>query len=317
MEVIRSLSQLRAHHQECVATIGNFDGVHLGHQAVFEQLIDKSRDLNLPSVVISFEPQPQEFFMPDQAPARLTRLREKVLALRQFPLDRLLCLRFNQHLANWSPETFISQVLVEGLSVKYLIVGDDFRFGARRKGDFHTLENAGKQYGFQVVNTPTRSLENERISSTRVRKALQNGDMNEAARLLGRPYSLCGRVAHGAKLGRQLGFPTANISLNRHAIPVKGVFAVRMLGIDNRSYFGVANVGNRPTVAGGEPKPLLETHLFDFNQDIYGKYVEIELLHHLRSEQKFASLDALKYQITQDIEKAKLFFTTFLNEFKL
>lgn len=307
MEVIRSLSQLRARHQDCVATIGNFDGVHLGHQAVFAQLIEKSKKLQLPSVVISFEPQPQEFFVPNQAPARLTRLREKVLALRQFPLNRLLCLRFNRQLASWSPEAFISQVLVDGLSVKYLIVGDDFRFGAQRKGDFHTLENAGKQYGFKVVNTPTRILENERISSTRVRQALQNSDMTEATRLLGRPYSLCGRVAHGAKLGRQLGSPTANISLNRHAIPVKGVFAVRVLGIDNQAYFGVANVGKRPTV-GGEPKPLLEAHLFDFNQEIYGKYLEIELLHHLRNEQKFPNLDALKFQIFQDIENAKLFF---------
>lgn len=308
MEMIRSLSQLRAHHQDCVATIGNFDGVHLGHQAVFAQLIEKSKELQLPSVVITFEPQPQEFFLPHQAPARLTRLREKVLALRQFPLDRLLCLRFNQHLANWSPEAFISQVLVDGLSIKYLIVGDDFRFGAQRKGCFYTLQNAGEQYGFEVAHTPTRLLENERISSTRVRKALQNNNMQEAARLLGRPYSLCGRVAHGAKLGRQLGFPTANIHLFRTAVPVKGVFAVRMLGIDNKDYFGVANVGNRPTVAGGEPKPLLETHLFDFNQDIYGKYVEIELLHHLRSEQKFPNLEILKAQINQDIENAKLFF---------
>jgi len=305
MEVIRSLSQLRAHHQDCVATIGNFDGVHLGHQAVFAQLIEKSKELQLPSVVISFEPQPQEFFVPNQAPARLTRLREKVLALRQFPLDRFLCLRFNRQLANWSPEAFISQVLVDGLSIKYLIVGDDFRFGAQRKGDFYTLKNAGEKYGFKVVNTPTRMLENERISSTRVRKALQNNEMNEAARLLGRPYSLCGRVAHGAKLGRQLGFPTANISLNRHAIPVKGVFAVRVLGIDEKPYFGVANVGNRPTV-GGELKPLLEAHLFDFNQDIYGKYLEIELLHHLRGEHKFSSLEALKSQISQDIENARL-----------
>ncbi len=310
MEVIRNLSQLRARHQQCVATIGNFDGVHLGHQAVFAQLIEKSQELQLPSTVITFEPQPQEFFVPHQAPARLTRLREKVLALRRFPLDRLLCLHFSQHLANWSPEAFISQVLVDGLSIKYLIVGDDFRFGAQRKGDFHTLESAGKKYGFEVAHTATKELENERISSTRVRKALQNNDLNEAARLLGRPYSLCGRVAHGAKLGRQLGFPTANISLNRHAIPVKGVFAVRMLGIDDRAYFGVANVGNRPTV-GGELKPLLEAHLFDFNQDIYGKYVEIELLHHLRGEQKFPNLDALKSQIAQDIENAHLFFTTF------
>jgi riboflavin kinase / FMN adenylyltransferase len=311
MEIIRSLSQLRARHQQCVATIGNFDGVHLGHQAVFAQLIEKSQQLELPSTVITFEPQPQEFFVPDQAPARLTRLREKVLALRRFPLDRLLCLHFNQHLANWSPEAFISQVLVDGLSIKYLIVGDDFRFGAQRKGNFYTLQKAGEQYGFEVAHTATKMLENERISSTRVRKSLQNNEMNEAARLLGRPYSLCGRVAHGAKLGRQLGFPTANISLNRHAISVKGVFAVSVLGIDEKPYFGVANVGYRPTIAGGEPKPLLETHLFDFNKDIYGKYVEIELLHHLRGEQKFSSLDALKSQIAQDIKKAQLFFTTF------
>lgn len=309
MEVIRSLSQLRARHQCCVATIGNFDGVHLGHQAVFAQLIEKSKELQLPSTVITFEPQPQEFFTPHQAPARLTRLREKVLALRRFPLDRLLCLHFNRQLASWSPDTFISQVLVDGLSIKYLIVGDDFRFGAQRAGDFHTLERAGKHYGFEVVHTATKELEKERVSSTRVRKALQNNDLNEVARLLGRPYSLCGRVAHGAKVGRQLGFPTANIFLHRRVLPVKGVFAVRMLGINDRAYLGVANVGNRPTI-GGNLKPLLEVHLFDFNQNIYGKYVEIELLHHLRDEQKFPHLDALTTQISQDIEKAKLFFSS-------
>jgi riboflavin kinase / FMN adenylyltransferase len=305
MEVIRSLIQLRPHHQPCVATIGNFDGVHRGHQCVFEQLIEKAAAQGLPSVVISFEPQPQEFFARTQAPPRLTRLREKVLALRRFPIDRLLCLRFNQALASWSAADFIERVLVDGLGVRYLIVGDDFRFGCGRTGDYASLQAAGRQYGFEVANTPTFLLEGQRVSSTRVRAALNAGDMTEAVRLLGRPYTLCGRVAHGARLGRQLGFPTANIQLHRQSAPLLGVFAVQVRGLAAQPWPGVANLGMRPSVAGGEARPLLEVHLFDFNRDIYGKQLEIEFLSRLREERKFASFDALRQQIAADAAQAR------------
>jgi len=305
MEVIRSLVQLRPHHQPCVATIGNFDGVHRGHQCVFEQLIEKAAAQGLPSVVISFEPQPHEFFARTLAPPRLTRLREKVLALRRFPIDRLLCLRFNQALASWSAAAFIERVLVNGLGVRYLIVGDDFRFGRGRTGDYASLQAAGRQYGFEVTNTPTFLLEGQRVSSTRVRAALNAGDMAEAARLLGRPYTLCGRVAHGARLGRQLGFPTANIQLHRQSAPLLGVFAVQVRGLAAQPWPGVANLGMRPTVAGGEARPLLEVHLFGFNRDIYGKQLEVEFLSRLREERKFASFDALRHQIAADAAQAR------------
>lgn len=307
MDVIRSLSQLRPHHQQCVATIGNFDGVHLGHQAVFAQLIEKAQSLNLPAVVISFEPQPQEFFVPDKAPPRLTRLREKIKALQQFPLQRLLCLRFNAQLANLSAQDFIQQVLVDGLAVRYLIVGDDFRFGKGRQGNFALLQAAGQQHGFAVSPTPTYMLNGGRVSSTRVREALSRGNMDMAQRLLGRPYSLSGRVAQGRQLGRQLGFPTANIHLHRNSVPVSGVYAVQVSGIAAHALSGIANIGVRPTVDGRGMRPLLEVHLFDFQQDIYGCYVDVALLKHLRPEQKFDGLAALKAQIEKDSVQARAF----------
>ncbi len=308
MEVIRSLSQLRPQHRECVATIGNFDGIHLGHQAVFARLIEQAQSLKLPAVIISFEPQPQEFFAPEQAPSRLTRLREKIQQLRAFPLQRLLCLRFNASLANLSAADFIQQVLVEGLAVRYLIVGDDFRFGKGRQGDFSLLQAAGQQHGFAVEHTPTFMLQGGRVSSTRVREALSRGNMDAAKRLLGRPYSLSGRVAHGRQLGRQLGFPTANIHLHRHSVPVSGVFAVSVSGVGAQALPGVANIGVRPTLDGAGMRPLLEVHLFDFQADIYGAQVEVGLLKWLRGEQKFSSLDALKAQIQQDSAQARAFW---------
>ncbi len=308
MELIRSLSQLHPHHQQCVATIGNFDGVHLGHQAVFAQLIDKAQSLNLPSQVISFEPQPQEFFVPDKAPPRLTRLREKVQILQQFPISRMLCLRFNSQLANLSAEDFITRVLVDGLAIRYLIVGDDFRFGRGRQGNFALLQAAGDKYGFEVANTPTFMRGGGRVSSTRVREALSRGNMDVAQRLLGHAYSLNGRVAHGRQLGRQLGFPTANIHLHRKSVPVKGVFAVSVTGIAAQPLPAIANIGVRPTLDGAGMRPLLEVHLFDFQEDIYGRYVDVALLKYLRAEQKFDGLEALKRQIEKDCQAARGFF---------
>lgn len=211
MELIRGLHNLRPRHVGCVATIGNFDGVHLGHQAVLGQLVEKGQALGLPTTVIIFEPQPLEIFQPSKVPPRLTRLREKIQALKRYSVDRVLCINFNEHFAQLSAEDFIQRLLVDGLGVRYLVVGDDFQFGKGRSGNFAKLEQAGKDMGFQAVTMRTFSVDGERVSSTRVREALEQGNLEEAEKLLGRPYRMCGRVAHGDKIGRTLGIPTANI----------------------------------------------------------------------------------------------------------
>lgn len=306
MELIRGFHNLQPRHRGCVATIGNFDGVHLGHQAVLGQLAEAAGRLNLPTVVITFEPQPQEYFGAAAEAPRLTRLREKLQALRRYSVDRVLCLLFNEHLATLPAEQFIQQLLVEGLDVRYLVVGDDFRFGHRRQGNFAMLKQSGEKQGFPVVTMHSFQVDGERVSSTLVREALSKGAMGTAEKLLGRSYRMSGRVARGDQRGRDLGFPTANIHLHRHATPVRGVFAVEMFGIEGEPVEGVANVGIRPTVDG--TRSLLEVHLFDFNSDIYGRYVEVVFLHKLRDEVRFASLDALKQQIGLDAEAARQFF---------
>ena len=307
MELIRGIHNLRPRHRGCVATIGNFDGVHLGHQAVLGQLAEQAESMGLPMVVITFEPQPQEFFAPSEARPRLTRLREKYQALKRYSVDRVLCLRFDQRLASMPAEDFIDQVLVEGLDVKYLVVGDDFRFGRQRLGTFELLHQYGQQAGFPVVNMHTFSIDGERVSSTRVRDALEQGDLALAEKLLGRPYRMCGRVAHGDKRGRTIGFPTANIHLHRKTSPVQGVYAVEMFGIEGEPVKGVANVGNRPTVDG--TRSLLEVHLFDFAADIYGQYVHVHFLHKIRTEMKFDSFERLKLQIQADEKRARAWFS--------
>lgn len=306
MELIRGFHNLQPRHRGCVATIGNFDGVHLGHQAVLGQLAEAAGRLSLPTVVITFEPQPQEYFGATAETPRLTRLREKLQALRRYSVDRVLCLPFNRRLADWSAREFIDKLLVEGLDVKYLVVGDDFRFGHQRQGDFALLKQAGERYGFQVVSMHSFHVDGERVSSTRVREALAQGDMRTAEKLLGRTYRMSGRVARGDRRGRELGFPTANIHLHRRATPVRGVFAVEMFGVSGEPVAGVANVGTRPTIDG--TRTLLEVHLFDFAADIYGAYVEVVFLHKLRDEVRFASLEALKQQIALDVEAARRFF---------
>jgi len=307
MKLVRGLHNFRAEHHGCVATIGNFDGVHLGHQAVLGQLSEKAAELCLPTTVIVFEPQPQEFFAPHSAVPRLTRFREKLKALLRFSVDRVVCLHFDRCLAAMPAREFIDQVLIEGLGVRYLVVGDDFRFGAKRQGNFAMLQEAGARHGFQVVNMHTFHIDGERVSSTRVREALARGDLNEAEKLLGRPYRMCGRVAHGDKRGRSIGFPTANIHLHRKATPVQGVYAVELFGLDVEPVEGVANVGTRPTVDGTHT--LLEVHLFDFDQDIYGHHVHVDFLHKLRDECRFDSFDALKQQIERDVENARRYFS--------
>ena len=306
MELIRGLQNLKSHHHGCVASIGNFDGVHLGHQHVLGQLADKAEEMHLPAAIITFEPQPQEFFVPDRCPGRLTRFREKMKALRRLAVDRVFTLTFNRQLASMEPEAFIEEVLVRGLGVRYLVVGDDFRFGQQRRGNFEMLQQAGERHGFQVVNMHTFQLAGERVSSTRIREALKEGDLDHAEQLLGRPYRMCGRVAHGHKRGRLIGFPTANIHLHRKVSPIEGVFAVEMFGIQGEPVAGVANVGTRPTVNG--TRSILEVHLFRFSDNIYGAHVSVDFLKKLRNEQKFDSFDLLKQQILKDADEAKQYF---------
>jgi len=306
MELIRGAHNLRPEHRGCVATIGNFDGVHLGHQAVLGQLAEKADDLGLPGVVIIFEPQPMEYFAPDKAAARLSRFREKVHALRRYSVDRVLVLRFDQQFAALSASAFIEQVLVQGLDVRYLVVGDDFRFGHGRSGDFDLLCEAGREHDFEVVNMHTFYINDERVSSTRIREALLAGKLHEAEQLLGRPYRMSGRVAHGHKRGRSINYPTANIHLHRHTTPIMGVYAVEMFGIAGEPLAGVANIGSRPTVDG--TRTLLEVHLFDFDRDIYGCHVDIQFVEKIRDEQRFDSFDQLRVQIDKDAELARGIF---------
>jgi riboflavin kinase/FMN adenylyltransferase len=305
MELIHGLHNLRSRHRGCVATIGNFDGVHLGHQAVLGQLAERGTELGLPAVVVTFEPHPREFFARDTAPARLTRFREKVQALRRFSVARVVCLRFDQTLANMPAADFIQRLLVEGLAVHNLVVGDDFRFGKGREGDFAMLRAAGDAHGFQVAAMHTFNVDGERVSSTRIREALALDDLATAEKLLGRPYRMCGRVVHGDERGRTIGFPTANIHLHRDSSPVNGVYAVEVFGLDEEPLAGVANVGTRPTLGGTQSR--LEVHLFDVDADIYGRYVHVDFLHKLRPEHRFASLEELVTQIRKDATEARAF----------
>ncbi len=304
---IRGMHNLRPIHHGSVVTIGSYDGVHLGHQAIIEQVTEKSAQLNLPSVAVVFEPQPHEFFSGDEAPARLMRLREKALALFDAGVDRVCCLQFNQLLRSLSAEEFVKRVLVEGLGVKYLVIGDDFRFGCDRSGDYEFLKQAGERYGFDVCDTRTYQVDNERVSSTRIRAALEVADFPLVGRLLGKAYTVSGHVGYGQQLGRQWNVPTANVHLRRYRSPLNGVFAVSVKLPNGETANGVANVGVRPTI-GEKIKPILEVHLLDFNGDLYGKMITVEFLHKLRDEQKFSSLDLLKEQIYRDIDEAKAYF---------
>ena len=307
MRLIRGFSNLPLLPNGCVLTIGNFDGVHLGHRAVIENLAMRGHELNLPTAVMLFEPQPLEYFLADNAPSRLMRLREKILALNELPIDNIVIVRFNRTLANYEPEEFIDAILVKKLNVKHLVIGDDFHFGKARRGNFNLLKEQGTQHGFTIEKSTSYRLGDLRVSSTRIRDALNADDLTQAQQFLGQDYSICGRVAQGDKLGRTLGFPTANIKLLRRNTPIRGVFAVTMTGIDNQKFEGVANVGIRPTIEGSH-KVILETHLFDFNQDIYGRYVSVQFKQKLRHEMRFKSLEQLQAQIKLDVDAAKAFF---------
>ena len=315
MQLIRGLHNLKrvksALSQGCVLTIGNFDGLHLGHQQVLQALTEEAKPLNLPSVVMMFEPLPIEFFAPEQAPVRLMNLREKLQAFQTTDIDYVLLVRFNATFSGLSAQQFVAQVLLQGLNVKHLVVGDDFRFGQQRQGDFDYLQQQGQTHGFSVTDMPTYGVEcsenfRHRVSSTRVRAALAKPDLEEAQALLGKPFKFNGRVIHGQKLGRTIGFPTLNLNPKRLQMPVMGVYAVSVDGIADTPWPGVANIGLRPTVDG--VMPSIEVHLFNWNKDLYGKHVDVTLEKYIRPEMKFDGLESLKNQIQLDANTAKQFF---------
>lgn len=303
MQLVRGLHNLRPQHRGCAATIGNFDGVHRGHQAILARLRERARELGVRSCVVIFEPQPREYFSPQTAPARLARLRDKVQLLAEEQVDLVLCLAFNKRLSQLSASEFVDTILIDGLGVKHLEVGDDFRFGCDRVGDFDFLTQVGRLQGFTVEAAQTVEMDGLRVSSTQVRKALAAADFERAEQLLGRPFCIEGRVLHGQKLARQLGWPTANVQLKRRRVPLTGVYLVSV-DIDGKTWPGVANIGVRPTVA-GDGSAHLEVHLLDFAGDLYGRHLTVAFHHKLRDEQRFASLEALKSAIDADVAAAR------------
>ncbi|MEY3202637.1 MAG: Riboflavin biosynthesis protein RibF [Pseudomonadota bacterium] len=305
MQVYRGVPACSA--QSAVLTIGNFDGVHLGHVELLRRLVGRAHSLALPAVVMTFEPHPREFFLPLASPLRLSSLREKLELLSSNGVDRVHVCRFDARFAALSAEAFIDDLLVKGLSVRHLIVGDDFRFGRGRVGDFAMLQAAGGSQGFKVDATPSVMVAGERVSSSAVRDALQAGDLDRTSRLLGRDYSVSGKVVHGDKRGRIMGFPTANIGLKGRRLPLNGVFAVSLEGALAKPLPAVANVGVRPSV-GGDLQPTLEVHALDFEGDLYGRHVRVNFLHRLRGEEKFADLEALKLAISRDVAAARAHF---------
>ena len=286
----------------CALTIGNFDGVHRGHRALIERMSAKARELSLTSCILTFEPHPREFFAPQAAPARLTRLRDKLALLARTGVERVHVARFDARFAALSAQRFIDEVLVRGLDTRWLLVGRDFRFGERRAGDYATLEAAAARHGFALESMPDVQFDGVRVSSSAVRTALKAGNLREAEQLLGHPYKISGRVAHGAKLGRSLGFPTANIMLRR-APPLSGVFVVEAEGFGP----GVASLGLRPTV-NPVPVPLLEVHFFDCARELYGEHLRVRFLEKLRDEEKFDGVEALKKAMARDAQRARDYF---------
>ncbi len=310
MKVIRGIPPI-ANWTPCALTIGNFDGVHRGHQALLKKLVTTAKAQNLQSCVMTFEPHPIEYFAPEKAPSRILSLRDKLEALAKVGIDQVLVVHFNQHFANLSPEEFVKTILVQGLQVKSILIGDDFHYGAKRAGNFSTLQEAGKVEGFSVERMDTLMESNERISSSAIRTALEQGHLEKARQLLGRPYMLSGHVLHGQKLGRSLGFPTLNISLanklHRRKPAAQGIFIAQVHGLSDNPLPAVASLGQRPTVD-DSGRYLLEVHIFNFNQSVYGKLVQIELIEKIRDEEKYNDLEALQNAIWQDALAAKNYF---------
>lgn len=301
MRLVRYLNDFKA-ARPCAATIGNFDGIHLGHQQVIQHVIQQASQRHLTSTVISFEPLPAEYFR-KPPPNRIYPLRDKVRCLKREQIEYFVCLRFNEALATMPAEDFVEQILIQGLQVKYLVVGDDFRFGAGRKGDYQLLKMLGNQYGMEVVDTPTVLTGTQRISSSLIRDYLMQGNLKEANALLGAPYELAGRVVGGKRLGRTIGFPTLNLKMPENLVLRQGVYVVRVKGLSTSSYYGVANLGLRPTVDGVGLR--FEIHVFNFNQSVYGQLIHVEPLQFLRDEMKFPSFAELQTQIQLDSQNAQ------------
>ncbi len=289
-----------------VVTIGCFDGVHRGHQLLVKHVISEARARGLRAVAVTFAPHPEEYFSAEACPPRLMRIRDKVESLRALGIDEVLCLRFDDRLRSLNAEQFVEQVLVSRLSTRHLVIGDDFKFGSDRSGDHGSLQANGERWGFTVEDSPTLMRGGERISSTRIRGLLGASEFDAAAELLGRPFVIVGRVIHGQKLGRELGYATANINLQRYRAPLAGVYAVTVM-VAGQRYIGSANVGVRPTV-GDLDKPILEVHLLDFDGQLYGQRLAVEFVKKVRDEQKFASLEALVEQIGRDVNATREFF---------
>jgi riboflavin kinase/FMN adenylyltransferase len=303
MELVRGLQNLKPAHRGCILTVGNYDGVHLGHQQMIGALQRRAAELGAPGTVLVFEPSSKEFIDPEGAPPRLTRWREKYLQLAALGVERLVTLRFDARIRAMSPQAFVDELIVGALGARHVVVGDDFRYGCHAAGTLQTLAAAGQCAGFTVEQVPPYLLEGVRVSSTAARERLERGDCAGAARLLGRRYSMLGRVVRGRQLGRTLGFPTANLRLQRRRSPLSGITAVRVHGIAAGALPGVASLGTRPTVGGVEP--LLEVHVFDFAGDLYGRAIEVEFVAKLRDEEKFASLDAMLAQMQRDAAAAR------------
>lgn len=305
MQLIRGLHNVQPEHRHCVVTIGTFDGIHHGHQMLLSHVQAKAQELGIPSLLVTFEPQPREFFRGSLVPARLTRFREKITILQSTDVDRVLCIPFNERTAATPAEVVIEDFLVRLLGVEYIVVGDDFRFGKNAEGDYRMLKEAGDRLGFGVTHLGTMIVDNERVSSTRIRNCLEQGDFTMAEKLLGRKYFMMGTIVVGQKLGRTLGSPTANIRLPRYRSALQGIYAVTVSGLD-RTYDGSAYVGTRPTVAGTEP--LLEVHILDFDRDIYGKKITVTFHHKFRDDVKFKNVEVMKQQIQRDLADTRAWF---------
>ena len=312
MELIRGDQRVLPLARRSVISIGNYDGVHAGHRELIRRLKDQARAFSAPATVMTFEPYPQEYFRPNEPPTRLTTFREKMKLLQDSGVDRVICLRFNQELAETKADDFVDHCLVERLDIRHLVVGEDFRFGRDRTGSVKLLRKLALTHGFGVTGVNTVDIDSERVSSSRIRELLRNGNLNRARALLGRRFSISGHVAYGDQRGRTWGFPTANIYLRYDHVPLLGVFAVRVAGVGDRTLNGIANLGNRPTVSGD--KFLLEVHCFDFDQNIYGRRIHVDFCCWIRNERKFNGLDALQTQIRMDVDQARNWFQDHLDE---
>ena len=306
MEFVRGEHNITSRHYGCVASVGNYDGIHIGHQQVIHSLVARGRKMQLPVTIISFEPHPLEFFVPDAAPSRLMSVRDKIEVLKLHKVDRFCCLRFNHQLANTEPEEFIEDLLIAKLGVRHIVVGDDFRFGRNRRGNFDMLLAYGRTHNIEVLRTEAVEIGTERVSSTRIREYLKAGNFAQASRLLGRDYSMSGRIVRGDGNGRNWGFATANVQLKVQKPPLSGVFVVEADLVDGNAYPAVASLGVRPTIGG--TTNVLEVHLLDFDSNLYGQWLRVRYLQKLRDEIKFASVEKMCEQIQQDIMRTREYF---------